>query len=90
MDPDSLSGSIVVSAPKLFRMLETFEQPSTGAELTPAQCALIRASLARVRMEATRLVQRADAVTERVLTRPSSRSVQVVQCGRQADGSSRA
>lgn len=90
MDPDNVSGSIVVSAPKLSRMSETFEQQSSGAGLTPAQCALIRASLNKVHMEATRLAQRADAVTERVLTRRSSRSAQGVQVAHRADGSSRA
>lgn len=85
-----MSGSIVVSAPKLSRMSETFEQQSSGAGLTPAQCALIRASLNKARMEATQLVQRADAVTERVLTRRSSRSAQGAQVAPQADGSPRA
>lgn len=85
-----MSGSIVVSAPKLSRMSETFEQQSGGAGLTPAQCALIRASLNKARMEATRLVQRADVVTERLLTRRSPRSAQGAQVATQADGSSRA
>lgn len=89
MDPDNVSGSIAFSAPKLSRMSETFEQQSSGAGLTPAQCALIRASLNKVHLEATRLVQRADVVTEQVLTRRSSRSALGAQVAHQADGSSR-
>jgi hypothetical protein len=90
MDPDTLSGSIVVSEPKLFRMPETFEQLSSGAGLTPAQCALIRASLSKARVETARLVQQTDAITERVEILRDSRSPQGAQGVPRADGSSRA
>lgn len=90
MDPDTLSGSIVASAPKLSHMAETFEQPSNSTGLTPAQCALLRASLGKARAEANRLIRQAEDITERVLTRRNPQSARVVQGGPQVDGSSRA
>lgn len=90
MDPDTLSGSIVVLPPTLFHMTETFERNCGEAGLTPAQCALIRASLNKARMETDRLIHRADAVTEMVLNRLSRRSAQGAQDAPREDGSSRA
>jgi uncharacterized protein YlxW (UPF0749 family) len=90
MDPDTLSGSIIVSAPKLSHMSKTFEQHHGRTALTPAQHALLTASLRRAQTDVASLARRVHSVTERATSCQRSSHAPHVQHAQPAVGSSRA
>jgi hypothetical protein len=67
MDPDNLSGSIVIGTPMLAGMTEKSDWRSVKGELSPVEYALILASLKQLRGEAEQLLRRADSLTARTV-----------------------
>jgi hypothetical protein len=68
MDPDNVSGSIVIGAPMLACMTEKSDWRSgVKGELSPVEYALILASLKQLRGEAEQLLRRADSLTARTV-----------------------
>lgn len=64
-DPDSLSGSSGVGAHMLIGMSGSNEPRTAELGMTPAEFALIKASLRQARAKAESLLSRADRLTER-------------------------
>lgn len=68
-DPDSLSGSSVVSGHMLIGMSAIYEQRSELAGMSPAEFALITASMRQARGAVEGLLRRTDELTATVDSR---------------------